>query len=160
MKSFAIAAIIATVTAEVGYTCTNDADATWTETAPTAVDAAACGTACTDTATDTTMDYCCRAMTTAAVAAVEDDAATADVDETAAATDASFACALFTKATAADATIKALQADADGVSYEAWAWNAGVAAADMAGAEEVAADSASMISSAIATIAAIAMVAY
>ena len=76
--------------------------------------------------------------------------------------DPAFKCTLTENDTVADATIKEAMATADMVSYDAWAWNAAVAMGNMAAAaeEEGDGDSASMISTAFATIAAIAMVAY
>jgi hypothetical protein len=166
MKSFALAAVfaIAIVSAEKAYECKNPTDKAWTKnedkTVTDAVTSATCESACKALATkddaSKKLDHCCMFIATEAVA--KDDAA----DPKVAGSDATNVCSLLELATVADATIKSAKADAAGppkVTCEAWAWNAGVAAADMAGAD-AAADSATMISSAIATIAAIAMVAY
>ena len=145
MNTFVISALIATVTAEAGYEC-KQPDTAWEVLTVTAVtdadDEDACEAACKITAEDDGndgKDYCCSAKTTAAY----------DGD------DAEFECTLWSLDTVADVTIKddkAATEDPD-VKYAAWMWNAGVAADDLEG-------SATMISSAIATIAAVAMIAY
>ena len=150
MKSFAISAIIATVSAEAGYNCVQPTTA-WidqTDTLAASTDVATCGAACTTIAEDAAnvgQDYCCMAMTTAA--------------DTATSVAADFACNLWSSDTVAGATVKTMKAAEGTITYDAWAWNAGVAAADMT-AKDAATSSATMISSAIATIAAFAMVAY
>jgi hypothetical protein len=156
MKSFAISALIASVAAEAAFTCVNVTPA-WAATtieadATKVKDTATCKTECDAKAIDKTKDYCCMATTTAAA------------DPADAAKPAAFACNLWELATVKDATIKKAKAStgtaAEGVvTYDAWSYNAGVMNAETA-ATEKAADSATMISSAIATIAAIAMVAY
>ena len=147
MKSFAISAIIATVSAEAAFKCVKTDD--WTDkssestiTAATA-DTAACKDACAAIATNednVASDYCCTATTTI----VEDG-------------DNTIACTLWKAATGTD-TIKTASADSDSTTTEAWAWTANELNADIGTGDD--ADSATMISSAIATIAAIAMVAY
>ena len=159
MKFATLSLLVASVAAEAGYTCVNpEGDAAW---APTDVqpadmtDVATCGEKGTALATDVANDYCLFAVSTDAV--VADDTADPVVAEVAYALDS---CTLWFKATVADATIKEAKAAADGKSYDAWAWGAGVALADMAAAAEGDADSAKMMTSAIAAIATIAMVAY
>ena len=143
MNSILIATLIATVSAEAGYTCTQP-DPAWTAVDKTAADAAACGTVCTNDATDETLDYCCLADTTLAVGS----------------TAASTVCTLYSLTAVDGANIKTAMAATDTNSFEAWNWNRASLADDMAASDAAASDSASMISSAIATIAAIAMVAY
>ena len=150
MNSIAIIALIATVSAESGYTCVQP-DPEWTASTDASLttditDAAACGAACTALATDVLFDYCCFATTTLESSEGADDATTA--------------CALWSLETVADANIKTAKVATATESFDAWTWNAAVLAADMTAASDDSADSASMISSAIATIAAIAMVAY
>ena len=152
MKSFLISALLAAVSAEAGYTCTNPATP-WTDASASITDAPAdaakCGASCKALAeADLTMDWCCAATTTAA-------------GTDAAANPAAFACALWKQAVVAGTPgeIKVAKAAEGLITYDAWSWAAGVATADMAAAD-AAADSAKMISSAIATIAAIAMITY
>lgn len=149
--------LLATVSAEAGYTCTNPEDA-WTVTAVEgATDGASCGTEGTALATDATLDYCLAAVV---VPAVEADAEADPAVEAVA--ESLTSCNLYSLATAADADIRTAAAAAEdgSAAYHAWAWGAGVALADLAPAAEGDADSAKMITSAVATIAAIAMVAY
>lgn len=89
MKSFALAALVATVSAEAGYNCVNPAEGAWAEVAVTgATDHATCGTEGTKAieadADFKEMDFCLHSADQAKVEAVADDAETADVDETAA----------------------------------------------------------------------------
>jgi hypothetical protein len=148
MKSFAISAIIAAVSAEAGYNCVQP-DPAWTDASASlaaSTDMTTCGAACTTVATDAANvgnDYCCFATTTG--------------EDTANSVAAAFECALWSMATVAGANIKTAKMAEGTVTYAAWAWNAGTMAADMTATS---ADSATMISSAIATIAAIAMIAY
>ena len=144
MKSFALA-LLATVAAQTGYTCTSTTTG-WTETESDTLttditDAAKCETAGKALAeADLTKDWC--------LAAVVTD----KVGETAASLDS---CKLYEAATAADADIRAVLAT-DLKTNSAWAWAAGVAKADL-----VAEDSASaMMTSFAAVVATIAMVAY
>jgi hypothetical protein len=151
MNSFVFAALIATASAQEGYTCTNlDGDDAWTviddeDTVTDADDAEACKAACLAIAEaddNAESDYCCAAK----------DTAKADDD-----TAAEFECALYQlEATDDEADIReAEETDEDAdpvVTHSAWAWTAGDALDEMA--------SATMISSAIATIASVAMIAY
>lgn len=146
--------LLATVSAEAGVTCVNpEGDAAWTVAAVEgATDGATCGTEGTALATDATLDYCLAANVTPAVEA------DAEADPAVEAADAVLnSCNLYSLATAADADIREAKTE-EGVEHHAWAWGAGVALADVAPAAD--ADSAKMITSAIATIATIAMVAY
>jgi hypothetical protein len=166
MKSFAIFAIIAaTVSAEKGYECATALE-TWSEvdndsTISGAKTSEACGAACTAVATDqTTKDHCCMF-----VDEVDTDTAKTTTDK----------CGLLEKDTKTGdvANVKSKKAavvvGTKTSTYYSWAWNAGKKMADMTPATETttttetkaeaAKDSASMITSAVATIAAIAMVA-
>ena len=64
MKSFAIASVIAAVSAEAGYMC-KQPDPAWTDVTDTegtlgaATDVESCGNACTALATVVEKDYCC-----------------------------------------------------------------------------------------------------
>jgi hypothetical protein len=90
-------------------------------------------------------DYCCYAYSDAG-----DDTAS-PVEPVA------FTCALWSHLTtdSKDATIKMAKANTDRYMYDAWMWNAGVAAAATPDAK-----SASMISMALTTIVTIAVAAY
>ena len=166
MKSFALAALVATTSAQAGFNCVNPAgDAAWT-TAPVdgATDAADCktkGTAAIEaTAEYTTFDWCLHAAVQGEVAAVvADDTADPPV-EAADAVAASVTCAWFQKATAADADIRTAAPEVNSLVYSAWAWGAGEALEDLVAEAEGDADSAKMITSALAAVATIAMVAY
>jgi hypothetical protein len=161
MKSVAIFAIIAaTVSAEAEYQCDKKELTAWSvETVLTVTDAKtkdACGTACTDQATlddQVTKDYCCHFIT--------------EKESAEGAADGTNTCTLLVKTSVEGEVdnVKVAMANTDTKTFEAWAWNKGVAMNDMATTEETetteeAKDSANMITSAIATIAAIAMVAY
>jgi hypothetical protein len=125
MRTFAIAALIATVQAEMGYTCvqptTNWADKTGDNADVGAADSITkCGAACTavaELAANNVNDYCCFAIDTAA-----DDTASPAVT-------ASSVCKIWMMVTtdATDVDIKGEKATADGLSYNAWSWDAGVA---------------------------------
>ena len=167
MKFATLIALVATVTAEAAVACKTDAadwvavtDATLTD----ATDAATCGTAATAIAeleANVANDYCAMATSTGETAAVE---ASADGVEPVVAqadkVDASFTCEMWSKASADEAEdIRVAKADEAGpptVAYEAWQWDAGVAMDAVAAADG---DNAKMITSAIAAIATIAMVA-
>ena len=145
MKSFALA-LLATVAAQTGYTCTSTTTG-WTETesatltADDITDAAKCETAGKALAEgDAQKDWC--------LAAVVTD----KVGETAATLDS---CKLYEAATAADADIRAVLAT-DLKTNSAWAWAAGVAMADVAAEDSASA----MMTSFAAVVATIAMVAY
>ena len=144
MKSFALA-LLATVAAQTGYTCTSTTTG-WTETESDTLttditDAAKCETAGKALAeADTQKDWC--------LAAVVTD----KVGETAASLDS---CKLYEKATAADADIRAVLVT-DLKTNSAWAWAAGVAMADVAAEDSASA----MMTSFAAVVATIAMVAY
>ena len=147
MKSIALALLFATVSAEAGFKCENPTDTPWTEaTVDGATSASDCGAKCTTTASaDSANDICCQAMVTAGT-----DGAAETVE-----------CKTYTIATGSAVDIRKAMATADGVSYEAWAWVAGAASADMKPTEaKDAKDSATMITSLVATFAAVAMVAY
>ena len=156
MNSIAIIALISTVSAEVGYTCKQseetgavdwEVNADSAGTIAAATDTASCGKACTDLATaEEANDNCCFGVGDSATGASP-----------------AYTCSLW-YAVAKDgetADLRVAKA-ADGTkTYDAWAWNKGTAAAAMTAADgDADADSATMISSAIATIAAIAMVAF
>ena len=143
MKSFALA-LLATVAAQTGYTCTTATG--WTEKTDATLttditDAAKCETAGKALAEgDAQKDWC--------LAAVVTD----KVGETAASLDT---CKLYEKATAADADIRAVLVT-DLKTNSAWAWAAGVAMADVAAEDSASA----MMTSFAAVVATIAMVAY
>jgi len=168
MKSFALAALVATVSAEAGYNCVNpEGDAAWATVAVTgATDHATCGTEGTKAieadADFKEMDFCLHSADQAKVDAVEDDAATADVDETAAEIPAAYVTCAYFKVAKADPAgdIRTAAETKAGLSYEAWAWGAGEALPNKVADAEGDADSAKMITSALAAIATIAMVAY
>jgi hypothetical protein len=171
MKSYALAALVATVAAQQeNFNCVNPTgDDAWTTAAVAdTTDVATCGTSGTaaieGTADYTTFDWCLHAAVQSEVVAVEAVEATDDAEavEAVAAVAASFACAWFQKATADPAgDIRASAPAADGMVYSAWAWGAGVALEDaVAAAEDADADSAKMVASAVAAFATIAMVAY
>ena len=167
MKFALIATIAATVAAEENFTCTQTATE-WTPSTEVAItgavkDAATCGAACTTKATEgaqKTIDYCCFYVSTVDSAADTTDVLTCSLWSKTAVTD-DIKNVKVAKAAVTDGTKKTI--------YTAWAWNAGVelttekAATDAtttaAVATEDAKDSATMITSAVATIAAIAMVA-
>ena len=140
MKSLSLTLLVATVAAEAGYTCTNpDGDAAWkthTEadsgtTLSSADTAAKCTAAAAAIAeADKTNDFCASFTDTAKVEA------DAEADPVVEARDASTVCALLEKATATDADIRAAKATEDTITYDAWAWGAGVALADLTAAEE------------------------
>lgn len=172
MKYATLAALVATASAQEGFNCVNpEGDDAWTTAAVTegVTDAATCkteGTAAIEgTADYKTFDWCLHAAVQAAVeakeAVVADDTADPPVEAADAveAVEASVACAWFQKATAADADIRTAAATENGLTYSAWAWGAGEALEDLVAAEGDA-DSAKMITSALAAVATIAMVAY
>ena len=100
-----------------------------------------------DGAVDTfsTEDWCFQAAVQAASDGVE----------------ASVTCEYFTKAKAdPSADIRVATPEKDGLVYTAWAYGAGEPLADLVAAAEGDADSAKMITSALAAVATIAMVAY
>ena len=167
MKSFALAALVATTSAQAGFNCVNPAgDAAWTTAAVDgATDAADCktkGTAAIEATADyKTFDWCLHAAVQGAVEKVE---AAPDADppvEEAAAIEASVACAWFQTATADPVVdIRTAAPEANSLVYSAWAWGAGEALEDLVAEAEGDADSAKMITCALAAIATIAMVAY
>ena len=136
MKSFSLTLLVATVAAETGSTCVNlEGEAAWATheeadsgtTLSSADTAAKCAAAAKTIAeTDNTWDFCASFTDTAKVEASE------GVDARAASTE----CALLEKVTAADADIRGVKATADTITYDAWAWGAGVALADLTAAEE------------------------
>ena len=166
MKFATLIALVATVTAEAAVACKTDAadwvavtDATLTD----ATDAATCGTAATAIAeleANVANDYCACATSTGVTAAVEADAEADPAVEAADEVAASVVCEMWSKASADEAEdIRVAKADEAGpptVAYEAWQWDAGVAMDAVAAADG---DNAKMITSAIAAIATIAMVA-
>tara|TARA_B110000503_G_C7024810_1_gene361350 strand:+ start:110 stop:619 length:510 start_codon:yes stop_codon:yes gene_type:complete len=169
MKSYALAALVATVAAQQeNFNCVNPTgdDAWTTEAVADATDVATCGTLGTTAieavAEYTTFDWCLHAAVQSEVVEVT---AAPDADppvEGVTGVPVSFACAWFQKATAEPAgDIRASAPAANGMVYSAWAWGAGVALADaVAAAEDADADSAKMVASAVAAFATIAMVAY
>jgi hypothetical protein len=108
------------------------------------------------------MDFCLHSADQAKVEAVPDNAETADVDEKADEIAAAYVVCEYFKVAKADPAgdIRTAAATANGLSYEAWAWGAGEALPNKVAAAEGDADSAKMITSALAAIATIAMVAY
>ena len=140
MKSFALAALVAVVSADKDFDCSGG-PATATDLAvgnAAPADWAACKTEC-DTAIAAvevkTHHYCCQAVDTAAVAA--DATADPPVVERA----ASVACTLKQQANTEAAKVEfktplVAKAAADGVTYYAWTWNAGTLVADPAAADE------------------------
>jgi hypothetical protein len=167
MKSFALAALVATVSAEAGYNCVNPTEGAWTSVAVTgATDHATCGTEGTKAieadADFKEMDFCLHSKDQAKVEAVADDTTTADVNETVAEVAAAYVTCEYFKVAKADPAgdIRTAAATENGLSYEAWAWGAGEPLPDKVAAAEGDADSAKMITSALAAIATIAMVAY
>ena len=124
MHSITSALLFAAVAAEDGYTC-SDADSSWTNADLAAAEITTneeCKTAC-DTAVaagnPNDNDWCC-----AAVAVTEP---------------ASLACNLFSIATDG-LDIRAESVDEEGTTSSAWAWDAGVASADLTPVEETPAD--------------------
>ena len=124
MHSITSALLFAAVAAEDGYTCT-DADSSWNNSDLAAAEITTneeCKTAC-DTAVaagnPNDNDWCC-----AAVAVTEP---------------ASLACNLFSIATDG-LDIRAESVDEEGTTSSAWAWDAGVASADLTPVEETPAD--------------------
>ena len=142
MKFIAFTALVASVSAEAGVTCSTDA--TWTAgDLATGTDAATCKTACeTEAKAATTKDYCCSGVTTPKTDT----------------TPAAYAC-------------KSYQKDADPTkdgrvtgtaTQEAWYWCKGVEQGNFikeASAKDSAKDSAKMITTVIATFAAMVIVA-
>ena len=167
MKSFALAALVATTSAQAGFNCVNPAgDAAWTTAAVDgATDAADCktkGTAAIEATADyKTFDWCLHAAVQGKVEAVAADDTADPKVEAVAAVDASVACAWFQTATADPVVdIRTAAPEANSLVYSAWAWGAGEALEDLVAEAEGDADSAKMITSALAAIATIAMVAY
>ena len=164
MKQFVLAALLATVSAEKGYSCKFADDVT-----PTAVVAAdgttitiencgAEGTKVIEALTDKAdNDHCLQLQYKPAVEEVKDDAGAVT---TAAAPAELTSCGYAAKPTGDDTDIRTATADTAEAAYEAWAWAKGVKLADLAPAAEGDADSAKMITSALAAVATIAMVAY
>ena len=162
MKSFALAALVATVSAEAGYNCVNPTDGAWTEVpVDGATDHATCGTEGTKAieadAEFKDMDICLHSADQAKVEEVKDGETV-----TTAAVDAAYVTCAYFKLAKADPAgdIRTAAATVNGLSYEAWAWGAGEALPNKVAAAEDDADSAKMITSALAAIATIAMVAY
>ena len=171
MKSFALAALVATTSAQVNFNCVNPTEGAWTETVlmsatvenAAITDAATCGSegttkiAALEGFADN--DYCLHAAVQTAVEAVPADAAADPPVEEVVGKDASVTCAYFAIAKA-EGDIRKSAPEADSLVYTAWAWGAGEALEDAVAAAEGDADSAKMITSALAAIATIAMVAY
>jgi hypothetical protein len=166
MKSFALAALVATTSAQAGFNCVNPTTGAWT-TAPVdgTTDAADCktkGTAAIEATADyKTFDWCLHAAVQGKVEAVAADDTADPKVEAVAAVDASVTCAWFQTATADPVVdIRTAAPEANSLVYSAWAWGAGEALEDLVAEAEGDADSAKMITSALAAIATIAMVAY
>lgn len=171
MKYATLAALVATASAQEGFNCVNPTEDAWTTEAVTegVTDAATCETKGTEaieaTADYKTFDWCLHAAVQAEVAAKDAVEADESADPPVEAADAveavaaSVTCAWFQKATVADADIRKAAATENGLTYSAWAWGAGEALEDLVAAEGDA-DSAKMITSALAAVATIAMVAY
>ena len=123
MKSFVVALLFAAVAAEDGYTCVDTDPSTWNPTDLSSVDV-------------TTSEECKAACDTAVAAG---DPVTNDNDwccsSVAVTEPASLTCTIHNIATAG-ADIRAESADADGTTSSAWAWEAGVASADLTVVEE------------------------
>jgi len=168
MKSFALAALVAVTSAQVNFNCVNPSEGAWAKTAVTegVTDAATCGSAGTTAiealADFKTSDVCLHAAIQSAVDAVEASAEGVEpVVEAADAVEASVLCEYFVLATADPVgDIRASAPEANSLVYTAWAWGAGEKLEDAVAAAEGDADSAKMITSALAAIATIAMVAY
>lgn len=170
MKFATLIALVATVKSEEGVSCTSTTDG-WkkvedaTLTVDTVKDAASCGTAVTAIAVladNVALDYCAQATATGVTPKVEASAEGADPVVVAAdEVPASFTCEMWSKATADEAQdIRVVKANVEGpptVKCDAWAWDAGVALDGLVAADG---DNAKMITSAIAAIATIAMVAF
>ena len=135
MRTFAIAALFATVQAVDNFMCTQPATP-WAEDTNAAVGAAktstACEAACKAVAEDDAKDgndYCCHFVATTKIEKVEEVKDAEDNVTTAAVAgrDATNVCTLLMLATtdATDFEIMDAKAAADGVSYNAWSWNAG-----------------------------------
>ena len=158
MKSFVLALLAASVSAEANVACKAIEGNAGTAVAE-ATDAATCGTKGTaevEAASDKAdNDWCLAAVTTAAV-----EASAEGVEPVVAARDAAFSCTLFKVAKSDDVELREAKEAADGISYDAWQWAAGEQSAEFAPAAEGDADSAKMITSALAAVATIAMVAY
>ena len=171
MKSYALAALVATVAAQQeNFNCVNPTgDEAWTTAAVAdATDVATCGSLGTAAIENTeeykTFDWCLHAAVQSEVVAVEAVEATDDAEavEPVTGVDASVTCAWFQKATADPVgDIRASAAAANSLVYTAWAWGAGAELEPaVAEAEDADADSAKMVASAVAAFATIAMVAY
>ena len=155
MKSFVLALLAASVSAEANTACKADLEngETLTEGVTDAATCGTVGTAKVDEATDkATNDWCLSAVTTAAVADSAPDAGDG--------TPASTVCILYKKTAEEGAELREAKAATETLSYDAWQWAAGEKSADLAPAAEGDADSAKMITSALAAVATIAMVAY
>ena len=166
MKSFALAALVATTSAQAGFNCVNPTEGAWTTAAVDgATDAADCKTkgttAITETADYKTFDWCLHAAVQGEVAAVEADDTADPKVEAVEAVAASVTCAWFQTAAADPVVdIRTAAPEANSLVYSAWAWGAGEALEDLVAEAEGDADSAKMITSALAAVATIAMVAY
>ena len=153
MKSFVLALLAASVSAEANTACKADLENGETLTAADAATCGTVGTAKVDEAQDKAEnDWCLSAVTTAAVADSAPDAGDG--------TPASTVCILYKKTAEEGAELREAKAATDTLSYDAWQWAAGELSADLAPAAEGDADSAKMITSALAAVATIAMVAY
>lgn len=167
MKSFALAALVAVTSAQVNFNCVNPSEGAWAKTAVTegVTDAATCGsvgTAAIEALADfKTSDVCLHAaIQTKVDAVVADDTADPKV-EAADEVPATVLCEYFVLATADPVgDIRGSAPEANSLVYTAWAWGAGEKLEDAVAAAEGDADSAKMITSALAAIATIAMVAY
>ena len=103
------------------------------------------------------MDFCLHSADQAKVEEVKDGETVTTV-----AKDAAYVTCEYFKVAKADPAgdIRTAAATENGLSYEAWAWGAGEVLPNKVAAAEGDADSAKMITSALAAIATIAMVAY
>lgn len=167
MKFATLAAIVATVSAEVGYTCDGTkataAESGWTEaTHAEGTDAAKCaaeGKKVAEGDAGKLNDICLMGVATKEVAAVEDDAATADVDETAAKVDATYVCTSWSKVAGDPAAdIRVAKVADDTTTYDAWGFAKGVALEDLTAAAD--ASSAMSMTTAFAAVATLAAVAF
>lgn len=165
MKFATLAAIVATVSAEVGYTCDGTkataADSGWTEaTHAEGTDAAKCaaeGKKVAEGDAGKLNDICLMGVATKEVAAVEDDAATTDVVETADKVDATYVCTSWSKVAGDPALdIRIAKVADDTTTYDAWGFSKGAALEDLTAAADSSAMSMTTAFAAVATLAAVA----
>ena len=122
MKFVALTALVASVSAQTGVTCTNPGSG-WTEVtgAGTAyenvTDHAGCKSAADGASLDATTDHC--------LASINQDDDTANGGAA-----ASYSCILYTADSTGADDIREAATDTDTLTHEAWAWVAGTESAD------------------------------